>query len=362
MSEETYLNAPRIVRDAGSHYATDARAFQGIPALEIASSGRLWAAWYGGGTGEDRHNYVLLATADGNGGSWQPPSLIIDPDGDGPVRAYDPSLWHDPAGRLWLFWAQGYEGHTDESAGVWAMTTEQSDAAVPAWSSPRRICDGIMMNKPTVLSGGEWLLPVARWRREGSAQVYLSRDDGASFAFHGSATVPVAAERNCDEHMIVELVDSRLWMLVRTSYGIGESFSSDRGRSWSPVQPSKIPHPTSRFFLRRLGSGALLLVKHGGMDSRTGRSHLTAFLSGDDGATWHGGLLLDERDGVSYPDGVQTADGTIRVIYDFDRRGAKEILMARFTEADVVAGACVSESSALRLLVNKATAKQPTGP
>jgi hypothetical protein len=243
MSDEAYLNAPGIVHEPGAEYAADTRAFQGIPALEIAPSGRLWAAWYGGGTGEDRHNYVLLATADGNGGSWQPPSLIIDPDGDGPVRAYDPCLWHDPAGRLWLFWAQGYEGHTDERAGVWAMTAAQSDAAAPAWSPPRRLCDGIMMNKPTVLSSGEWLLPVARWRREGSAQVYLSRDDGASFTFHGSATVPVASERNCDEHMIVELVDGRLWMLVRTSYGIGESLrrsrTPPRGFSFGACAPER---------------------------------------------------------------------------------------------------------------------------
>jgi hypothetical protein len=27
---------------------------------------------------------------------------VIDP--SGPVRAYDPCLWHDPRGRLCLFW------------------------------------------------------------------------------------------------------------------------------------------------------------------------------------------------------------------------------------------------------------------
>ena len=38
------------------------------------------------------------------------------------------------------------------------------------------------------------------------------------------------------------------------------------------------------------------------------RRHLTAFISTDDGRTWGGGLMLDERRGVSYPDGQQTAD------------------------------------------------------
>jgi predicted neuraminidase len=216
-----------------------------------------------------------------------------------------------------------------------------------------------MMNKPTVLSSGEWLLAVARWHQEGSAQVYQSADHGVTWALLGQATVPREEDRSGDEHMIVELGDGRLWMLVRTAYGIGQSLSHDRGKTWSPVEPSGIPHPAARFFVRRLRSGRILLVKHGPMDRRTGRSHLTAFLSEDDGDSWSGGLLLDERNGVSYPDGVQTPDGTIYVIYDYDRRGEKEILMAAFTEGDIVRGACDSDAGALRVLINKATGDNP---
>ena len=314
---------------------------------------------YRGGLGEDRHNHVLVATSADAGRTWSPVRLVIDPDGDGPVRAFDPCLWHDPLGRLWLFWAQGYEGHTDRRSGVWAMTTMQSSADDPLWSEPVRICDGIMMNKPTVLSSGEWLLPVARWKREGSAGVHCSLDQGTAWSLRGQATVPQDTDRSCDEHIIVELKDGRLWMWVRTAYGIGQSVSDDQGATWSPVEPSRIPHPTSRFFLRRLLSGNILLVKNGPMGRRTGRSHLTAFLSEDDGHSWVGGLLLDERDGVSYPDGAQTPDGTIYIVYDFDRSGAKEILMARFAEDDVAQGPCKSRVAALRVLVNKATGDKP---
>jgi hypothetical protein len=108
--------------------------------------------------------------------------------------------------------------------------------------------------------------------------------------------------------------------------------------------------------VRRLKSGNLLFVKHGKMEQQTERSHLQAFISDDDGKSWNGALMLDERNGVSYPDGDQTKDGTIFVIYDFDRTGAKEILMARFTEEDVLAGKIVSGTGALQILVNKATA------
>jgi predicted neuraminidase len=321
----------------------------------------LWAAWYGGGVTEDRNNHILVATSPDTGKTWSPVRFVVDPDGDGPVRAFDPCLWHDPKGRLWLFWAQGYAGHTDQRSGVWAVTTLQSDGENPVWSEPLRICDGIMMNKPIVLSSGEWLLPVARWRREGSARVHCSSDQGVTWAFRGQATVPRENDRNCDEHMVVELMDGRLWMLVRTTYGIGQSLSVDQGRTWSAVEPSAIPHPTSRFFVRRLQSGNILLVKHGPMNERTERSHLTAFLSEDDGHSWVGGLVLDERSGVSYPDGAQAPDGVIYLIYDYDRRGAKEILMTKFAEHDVLRGTCESELVRRRVLVNKATAHNPNG-
>ena len=169
--------------------------------------------------------------------------------------------------------------------------------------------------------------------------------------------------------MLVEKRDGTLWMLVRTFDGIGESFSSDGGRTWSPGQKSHIDGPCSRFFIRRLSSGCLLMINHykfshridlddimrqGNVKRWKGRSHLTAMLSEDDGATWPYTLLLDERDEVSYPDAKEADDGYIYVTYDHQRVTKREILMARFTEQDILSGRLQSSRSALRILVNKA--------
>jgi len=89
------------------------------------------------------------------------------------------------------------------------------------------------------------------------------------------------------------------------------------------------------------------------MDQVTGRLQLMAFLSRNEGETWEGGLMLDDRD-CSYPFGSQTTDGTIYVSYERQRWLQPEILLARFTEEDVAAGRAVSDRAALRLLVNKA--------
>ncbi len=231
--------------------------------------------------------------------------LTIDPDAGGPVRAFDPVVWVSPDGRLILFWAQRKQSVKPE---VWCAETAQPDAAQPKWSQPRRIGEGVMMCKPLVLSSGEWGLPISQWGikgwsvRDHSAQLVVSTDAGKTWTLRGSCNVPKDA-READEHMFVERTDGSLWLLVRTRYGIGESVSTDRGKTWPELTPSAIQHPTSRFFIRRLVSGNLLLIKHGPIDSRTSRSHLTAYVSKDDGKTWTGGLLLDERLGVSYPDG-----------------------------------------------------------
>ncbi len=349
-----FMDPPQVILNPGAEHAGASRTFQGIPSLAIAPEGRLWATWYGGpGGGEDETNYVMLATSGDDGHRWSEEVLVVDPGMDAPTRAFDPNIWLDPAGRLWLFWAQAI-GHDGSVGGVWAITTDTPDRLDAEWSAPRRLTDGVMMCKPLVLSTGEWALPASTWRKtDHSARMVMSENEGKTWALRGACHVPEAV-RSYDEHMFVERKDGSIWLLARTNYGIGESVSRDRGYTWPELTPSTIAHPSARFFIRRLASGKLLLVKHGPIDEQTKRSHLTAYLSEDEGATWPHALLLDEREGVSYPDGVQTPDGTMYIIYDYDRRGERKILMATFTEADILAGSCVSEKARLRVLVNQA--------
>lgn len=341
----------------GPEYADSARMFQGIPSLERSPGGRLWATWYGGGVTEDKHNYIIVVTSGDDGKTWSDLKFVVDPDRDGPVRAYDPCPWLDPNGKLWLFWAQCCSKAVPY---LMAMTAENPDDEDPAWSKPFLVSDGVMMCKPTVASDGTWLLPTAIWWRDGSCRVFASTDQGKTWSLRGTANVPDPKDRNCEEPMIIQRKDGSLWQWVRTRYGIGTCESTDGGATWTEVTPSDVAHATARFFVRRLASDNLLLVKHGPIDERIGRSHLTAFLSKDEGKTWQGGLLLDERPGVSYPDGFQGDDGRIYIIYDFDRKGDKTILMAVFMEADILAGKDVSGKVRQRILINQATGVNPT--
>lgn len=357
------LNAIEVNTDPGEEYQTSNRQFQGIPGIEVAKNSRLWATWYSGGTGEGANNYVLLVTSADDGTTWSEPVLVCDPPGT--VRAYDPVIWHDPLDRLWLFWSQceGKSGTFDGVAGVWGIYTENSDDEQPTWSKPIRIANGIMMNKPTVLSNGDWAYPTALWvnraggevvgdlKKEQFSNITISPDQGKTYYCRGGADVP---DRTCDEHMFIERQNGPLWVLVRTQYGIGQSFSDDWGKTWIPGENSGIYGPNSRFFIRRLQSGKLLLVNHQKPDKdQHVRCKMTAWLSDDDGISWYGQLMLDKREVITYPDGIQDKDGNIYIIYDRERTKEGEILFAKFREEDVIAGKTISPICRLKQVINR---------
>ncbi|HEY2573299.1 MAG TPA: exo-alpha-sialidase, partial [Verrucomicrobiaceae bacterium] len=353
----------------GPEYDDDRRDFAMVIGADRTPKGRIWAAWVAGGDSDK--GYFVAATSDDDGASWSKPRFVIHPPA-APTglrkRILVGNLWCDPTGRMWLFYDQSM-GYFDGRAGVWAITCDDPDAVTPVWSPPRRIWHGATLNKPVVLRNGEWLLPISLWTRDRikpdalrggfrelddqrMAHVFVSHDQGATWTRRGGVVIP---QSEFDEHMMIELNDGRLWMLARTKQGIAETFSKDRGRTWSEPKPSSIQNPSARFFLRRLASGHLLLVKNGPLDKRIGRAQMTAFISDDEGQSWKGGLVIDERNGVSYPDGFQSPDGLIHIIHDRERAKEREILLARFTEEDVLACEMKDPRSRLKILVNKAT-------
>lgn len=352
----SYLAAP----DAG--HSAVRREHTGIPSVAVSANGRLWATWYGSNTGgEDSNNYCTLATSADGGETWKD-VLVADPDGEGPLRAFDPELWVSPDNRLFWIWTERVsELHAtaaEPSAGCLAdpktdrlMCAELPADVEPAGALPvpRQIARGVMMCKPALLDDGTWLFPVAHWYEAPSACFYASTDKGRTFSLRGGVTLP-KANRLYDEHTVVQLGSGDLLSFQRAWNGtnVFESVSKDRGRTWSPAKPARFRHTSSRHFLKKLADGRILLVKNGGIDEDCGRKRMTAFVSDDDGKTWKGGLMLDERAGVSYPDGDQGPDGTICVVYDRDRHGAQEVLFARFTVEDVLAGKIVSGAGMLK--------------
>ena len=359
---------PPILRQA-TGYQDTSRLFQGIPGVETIKGRRIFVSFYANHIpGEGPGNYAVLCASDDCGKNWREELHVLPPDAGS--RVYDPVPWLAPTGQLWFFWSQCRSEKLwdcfDGRAGVWTAVCNDPLAKELQWSTPRRIADGVMMNKPEVLKDGSWLLPVALWSiypeklsQEQVAMarpnILLSKDEGRSFELKQGPDIP---GRSFDEHVVVELRDGTLWLLARTKYGIGQSFSHDGGTSWSAPEDSGLGGPDSRFALRRLKSGRLCLVNHQTRyalpmekTSKT-REKLTVWLSDDEGKSWYGRLLLDGRENVSYPDIKEGEDGFIYAVHDYERLHYGQILLSRFTERDISAGIMITPGSFAQMTVS----------
>lgn len=343
------------------------RVWQGIPGIAHTPGGRTFISFYSGGVAEEYGNFAAVIRSD-DGKSFTEPIAVALKEGE--YRCFDPVLWLDPLGRLWFIW------NVMPGEEVFASICEDPDADELIWGEEFQIGRGIMMNKPAVSANGEWLFPIAIWRRDiyaemrerglvpedvAGAYLYKTCDHGKTFTRLGFADV---ANRSFDEHMVYEREDGSLRMLVRLEKGqekgIAESISRDGGLTWSEGVPV-YEGPSSRFFIQKLPSGRVLFINH---HDFTGRNNLTAFLSEDDGKTFPYRLLLDERKSVSYPDAQLCADGFIRITYDHLRGCFKssleevysyprEILVAKITEEDILAGKLVSKGSELQKVATR---------
>lgn len=361
------LIPPEINTSPLPEYGYDSQDYVMALTIERTAKGRIWSAWIG--ECDCPSSFLMAATSDDNGETWSKPRLVIDgrsPALPMPRTVIIGNFWTDPSGRLWLFFDQTMN-QFDGRSGLWTIVCQNPDSEKPVWSAPKRIWHGSMLNKPVVLSSGEWLLPTYLLQNKGfgafngifpeldpyrGVNVLVSKDQGKTWQLRGLRSFP---NPSWHEAMIVEKKDGQLWMMARTGKDIMESFSSDQGATWSEpnTTAANIQHPSSRFFFRRLASGRLLLIKNGKeLHQHTGRNYFSAWVSEDDGQTWKGGLVIDDRERVTYPDGFQASDGTIYVSYDHNR-GPGEITMARFTEEDILAGKLVSSQSKLKMVITR---------
>lgn len=346
---------------------SDKCLWMGIPSIEVTKKGRTFLTYYSGGTTEQIGNFVCLLKSDDGVDFGQPVAVCWPEEGH---RCYDPALWIDPLGRLWIIWSRC------PNDGLFAAICDDPDAEELVFGPEFFIGHNVMLNKPTVLSTGEWAFPVAVWNHgvraigaeydsdiepKGS-YMYVTSDQGKTFRKLGYADVQ---KRSFDEHMFLELQNGVVRVFVRTTYGIGAADSYDGGVHWGKDFDTGYKGPCARFHIRRLASGRVLLINHYGYPGQH-RSHLTAMLSEDDGKTFPYKLLLDERKQIAYPDAAIDADGRIHICYDRERGSlrsklsdilscAREFLTACITEEDIIAGSLVSEGSYLQRVAYKLT-------
>lgn len=326
------------------------RHYEQVPAIGATAGGSaIYVAWYSGGQAPGPGNFVTVSVSFDKGESWLNDQLVVFPK-EPSYRIFDPALWRDNAGNLHLFYGSTKDSLLwDGYGGVNSIEIGWENGMITHGES-YRLSDGVMSNKPVVVEGKEEILfpiYIDKPNDDSEGKSYpsngafvlshpLTIDNGVIKDLEPYSSISIPEDlRIHDEPQLVQVAnDGNFLALVRTTEGIYYSKSSDYGKTWTDVAPFTAAGPTtsSRFYIGKLKSGNLILV----MNASTTRNNMAAFISEDGGESWPHKLLLDTRENVSYPDLDQTEDGTIHVVFDRDRTGAKDILYARFNEKDVM--------------------------
>lgn len=134
-TEPSLLPATLYTNAKQEHFQDSYRRWQGIPSIEVSRKGRIFINFYSGQDAEVGGNIMVLCTSDNGGKSFSSCTAVVEHP-DPSCRIYDPNLWLDPDGRLWMFYTQA-RGFNDGRSGVWAVICDDPDADELTWSLPR---------------------------------------------------------------------------------------------------------------------------------------------------------------------------------------------------------------------------------
>jgi predicted neuraminidase len=119
--------------------------------------------------------------------------------------------------------------------------------------------------------------------------------------------------------------DGRIQMLCRSEQGvITEAWSTDAGRTWSPMRGTTLPNPSAGIDAIRLQDGRFLLV----YNPTTKGRHILQLALSQDGQAWTPSLELERSEGeYSYPALIQARDGRVHVTYTWRRQRIKHVVV-----------------------------------
>ncbi|HTM53864.1 MAG TPA: sialidase family protein [Pirellulales bacterium] len=294
----------------------------------------LVAAWFGGKDEGEPDVGIWFARRDAKDGKWSSPVEVAN-GVQSPEKRYpcwNPVLFQAPSGALLLFYKVGPQPT------VWWGMLITSDDAGKTWSAPRRLPEGILgpiKNKP-ILYDGELVCPSSteqgRWR----AHMERTKDWGASWS--KSDSLVDATKFGVIQPTLLVYPGGKLQALMRSQQRkIVESWSSDAGRTWSPMAASDLPNPDSGIDAVNLKDGRALLVYN---HTPRGRTPLNIAVSSD-GHAWQAALTLETEPGeYSYPAVIATRDGMVHITYTWHRRRIRHVAVdpAKLTLRDMPQG------------------------
>jgi hypothetical protein len=293
---------------------------------------------------------MLRASADG-GRSWGEPLLVTQGTPEYGVLTH--AAVQLRSGDLVHIFSRlfGYDeiGHDPDKSGHTAHIQRSCDGGA-TWTEPELLPTGVPYVSDVLsmvqTSSGRVIYPfgfLTKVRRGLFMASVIYSDDEAHTWRRSPSVLAVGGEggeSGASEPSVVELPDGRLWMLIRAQTGfLWESFSADRGETWTAARPSRLPSSSAPGTALRLACGKIVLVWNNHVHRLPARRSLFIGAT-DDGQTFYGFREIEHteypdeisdpaRTHVTYPYLCEAPDGSIIVSYAYGTWSANRAKVAR---------------------------------
>jgi predicted neuraminidase len=296
----------------------------------VETKSGLVAAWFGGTA--ERNPDVCIYVSRNENGKWTTPVAVADGVGFSTNRlpTWNPVLFQPKNGPLLLFYKVG-----PAPKSWWGMKMTSADDG-KTWSKPERLPDGILgpiKNKPVQLANGD-IMCASSTEGDGGWRVHFERTSDLGKTWTATPPVNDGKTIGAIQPSILFLRDGSLEAVGRTHNGkIFQIASHDAGKTWGEMSLGSLPNPDSGTDAVTLRDGRQFLVyNHNVRDGshNKGRSPLNVAIS-DDGKNWNPVLVLEDNpdapSGFAYPAVIQTGDGLVHIIYTWERKRIKHVVI-----------------------------------
>lgn len=287
----------------------------------------LITAWFGGT--KEGNKDVCIWTSRLENGQWTAPLKVADGIINDTTRypCYNPVLYQVPNGELLLFYKIG------SRVATWKGYMKRSKDNGLTWGEREDLPEGFLgpvKNKP-ILLGNELFCASSTEGNGWKVHFEITTDWGKTWRKIGP--INDGKTINAIQPSILTYKDGRLQVLCRSkNRSVVESWSSDGGKTWSPVAATGLPNNNSGTDAVTLKDGRQLIVYNHVKpaenlpNGKGARTPLNVAIS-EDGKNWSAALVLEDSpiSQYSYPSVIQSADGMVHIVYTWRRERIKYI-------------------------------------
>ncbi|MDT8300977.1 MAG: sialidase family protein [Sedimentisphaerales bacterium] len=328
---------PRLMEQPGiveAHFLFEKAPFRSSHASTIVETKDNFISAYFAGTDEGNKDVgIWISIKPKNSSAWAEPVEIangiqfsqIPTNEQMRHPCWNPVLYYAENGQLLLFYKVG-----PTPSSWWGMLIVSNDQG-KTWSEPQRLPEGILgpvRAKPVKLPDGTLLCGSSTEDKGWRVHMEITPDLGKTWsrteALNNGKDFPAI------QPTILTYPDGNLQILCRSRGSLRQSWSTDGGKTWSPLVLSILPNPSAGIDAVTLKDGRQLLVYN---HSTRGRDQLNVAVS-TDGKNWKAALKLEDSVTVdekraygAYPAAILASDGLVHITYTWRREKINHVVI-----------------------------------